>query len=277
MDAHIGRRAFLAGSAAVLRGRATQLQQVVYIAGRSRCDAPKRLLTEGIAFTRAYVACPDRQWWAQSLVTGLFPHALAAGSKPAGVAGKWLEVSSSAEADHALRDLDFTAPFQDTAVIFTCNPSGDCPDDRCTRVQLVLRYPRAIRGGKEYDFLISTVDVAPTLSGFAGTGLAYEAHGRNLAAFIRDGAGERPESIYAEGQMRQRGEWRMIVRGLDKLVIARGGDALHLYNLGEDPDETNDLARQPGHQLKVDELRALLRVWMRRTSDGVDPSGLRRR
>jgi hypothetical protein len=69
----------------------------------------------------------------------------------------------------------------------------------------------------------------------------------------------------------------MVVRGLDKLVIARGGDVLHLYNLGEDPEEANNLAREPGHQLKVDELQALVRVWMKRTADGVDPSGLRRR
>lgn len=276
MDARIRRRAFLAGSASLVRGGAP-LPQVVYITARSRCETPKRLLTEGVAFTRAYAACPDRQWWAQSLVTGLFAHTLAAGNKPAGLAGRWVEVSSSAEAERALRDLDFTAPFQDTAVIYTCNPPGDCPDDRCTRVPLVLRYPRAIRGGKEYDFLISTVDVAPTLSALAGINLPYEPHGCNLAAFIRSGAGERPESIYGEGQMQQPGEWRMVVRGLDKLVILRSGETLHLYNLGEDPEEINDLTREPGHQLKLDELRALIRVWMRRTSDGMDPSGLRRR
>jgi arylsulfatase A-like enzyme len=275
MDAGIGRRAFLAGSASLARG--APFPQVVYIAARSQCEAPKRLLTEGVAFTRAYAACPDRQWWARTLATGLYAHALAADNSTAGLAGRWVEVSTVADAERALRDLDFTGAFQDTPVVFACNPVGDCPDDRCTRAPLILRYPRKIRGGRQFDFLISTVDVAPTLSGLAGVDLPYEPHGRNLAAFLQSGAGERPESIYSEGQMQRPGEWRMVVRGLDKLVLSRSGQLLHLYNLGEDPEEINDLAREPGHQLKVDELRALVRVWMRRTSDGVDPSGLRRR
>jgi hypothetical protein len=54
-------------------------------------------------------------------------------------------------------------------------------------------------------------------------------------------------------------------------------DLLHLYNLGEDPTEEHDLAREIGYQLKVDELRAQLQAWMKRTGDGMDPSGLRRR
>jgi hypothetical protein len=278
MGGRIGRRAFLVGSAGSCVGAdAGQLPEIVYLIGPTGGDPPKRLLMEGVSFQRAYLACPDRQWWAQTLTTGLFAHALNPERKVAGPAGRWIETSSSGEVERALHDLDLTAPFQDTAVIFLPKPSGDCPQDRCTRVPLVIRYPRAIRGGGTTDFLASTVDVAPTLARLAGVALPYETHGRDLSNLLRTGAGERPESIYGEGQLRQPGEWRMLVRGLDKLVTTREGDVLHLYNLGEDPEEAYDLAREPGHQLKVDELQALIRVWMKRTADGMDPSGLRRR
>jgi hypothetical protein len=274
----IGRRSFLAGSAGAALGvGAGQLPAIIYLVGPTGSDPPRRLLTEGVAFQRAYVACPDRQWWAQTLTTGHFAHALGGQTKLAGLPGRWIETASTAEAERALRNLDQIASFQDTAVIFISRPGGDCPGDSCARVTLALRYPRAIRGGAPGDFLASTVDVAPTLARLAGVTLPYETHGRDLSNLLRTGAGERPESIYAEGRLGQPGEWRMIVRGLDKLVIGRGGDVLHLYNLGEDAGEADDLAHEAGHQLKVDELRALIRMWTKRTSDGVDPSGLRRR
>jgi len=278
MAARIGRRSFLVGSAGSALGTgAGQLPAIIYLVGPTGSNPPKRLLTEGVAFQRAYVACPDRQWWGQTLTTGQFAHALGAQAKVAGLSGRWIETASPGEAERALQNLDQTAPFQDTAVIFISRPGGDCPGDACSRVTLAIRYPRAIRGGGPGDFLASTVDVAPTLARLAGVILPYETHGRDLSNLLRTGAGERPESIYAEGQLGQPGKWRMIVRGLDKLVIGRGGDVLHLSNLGEDAEEANDLAREVGHQLKVDELRALIRVWTKRTSDGVDPSGLRRR
>jgi hypothetical protein len=61
------------------------------------------------------------------------------------------------------------------------------------------------------------------------------------------------------------------------VVRRRNLDILHLFNLGEDPTEERDLSREIGYRLKVDELRALIQTWMKRTGDGMDPSGLKRR
>jgi hypothetical protein len=69
----------------------------------------------------------------------------------------------------------------------------------------------------------------------------------------------------------------MLVRGLDKLVVDREQKVTHLYNLGSDPTEMDNRAQDPTLELKRDELKALLVDWMRRTGDGLDPSGLRRR
>ncbi|MCP5116822.1 MAG: hypothetical protein GY953_38845, partial [bacterium] len=49
----------------------------------------------------------------------------------------------------------------------------------------------------------------------------------------------------------------------------------HLYNLGQDPYEKTNLARDSGQRRKRDEMQAILRDWMRRMSDKFLPSGLR--
>ena len=69
----------------------------------------------------------------------------------------------------------------------------------------------------------------------------------------------------------------MVVRGLDKLVVDRELNVTHLYNLGQDPFEMENLARDVSQDLKRDELKALLKGWMRRSGDGMDPSGLKKR
>ena len=44
-----------------------------------------------------------------------------------------------------------------------------------------------------------------------------------------------PDSVYAEGRLDQPGEWRVLVRGYDKLVLRPREDATRLYNLADDP------------------------------------------
>ena len=48
-----------------------------------------------------------------------------------------------------------------------------------------------------------------------------------------------------------------------------------LYNLADDPAEETDLAHDREHELTRDSMLALMRQWMRKLGDGVDPSGLR--
>lgn len=79
--------------------------------------------------------------------------------------------------------------------------------------------------------------------------------------------GDRPESVFAEGKIGERNEWRMLVLGFDKLVVDRGGEPAHLFNLASDPYELNDLAREPGAKLKRDELTAVMRATRSRLLD----------
>jgi hypothetical protein len=94
---------------------------------------------------------------------------------------------------------------------------------------------------------------------------------------LTTGKGERPESIFAEGKIGDPAEWRMLVRGLDKIVINRQDEVTHLFNLGQDPYEMENLAQSRVHQRTKDELMALMNEWRKRTADGRTGSGLRKR
>lgn len=207
-----------------------------------------------IPFTRAYAACAPPGLLRSSLLAGAFPHARSAPPRLKAVEN----------------------PGGEIPVLFVSQPADDTPFESTMRIRLALRHPR-LKGAGPFHHFASTVDIAPTLWALAGLPAADDFHGRDLSALLLSNRGERPESVYAEGRLNTPGEWRMVVRGLDKLVVRPNLEVLHLYNLGEDPDELRNLAREPGFQLRVDEMTALVKSWMKRTRDGMEPSGLRRR
>ena len=168
---------------------------------------------------------------------------------------------------------------EDTLVVFTSD-AGDMlgshglegdnqPFEEAVRVPLILRYPKTAAAGSKNDALISTVDLMPTLLRFCGVDIPENVQGQDVSVHR--------ESIYSSGKLGEPDEWRMLVRGLDKLVVDRELNVTHLYNLGQDPFEMENLARDVSQDLKRDELKALLKDWMRRSGDGMDPSGLKKR
>jgi arylsulfatase A-like enzyme len=140
-----------------------------------------------------------------------------------------------------------------------------------------VRYGRAIRGGVTSDMPISLVDLMPTLLSLAGVPAPPGVQGRDLSQQWLRGTGPRSESIYCQGRLGTPEEWRMVVRGLDKLVVDRELKVTYLFNLGQDPYERNNLAREPAFARTRDEMTAILRDWMQRLGDRILPSGLRLR
>jgi arylsulfatase A-like enzyme len=186
-----------------------------------------------------------------------------------------------------LKLLDDENLAQDTIVVFTSDhgymmysqglESHDEPFEEASRIPLLIRYPRVFAAGTKNDLPISNVDYMPTLLGLCGATIPDGVQGRNLAALLTTGKGERPESIFAEGKIGDPAEWRMLVRGLDKIVINRQDEVTHLFNLGQDPYEMENLAQSRVHQRTKDELMALMNEWRKRTADGRTGSGLRKR
>jgi arylsulfatase A-like enzyme len=175
----------------------------------------------------------------------------------------------------------------DTIVVFTSD-SGNMlgsqgleddnqPFEEAVRVPLIVRYPGVLAAGAKNDALLSNVDLMPTLLGLCGVAIPESVQGQDLSGWLRRQQGSHGESIYTSGKLGDSNEWRMVVRGLDKLVVDRDLNVTHLYNLGQDPFEEENLARDVSQDLKRNELKALLKDWMRRSGDGMDPSGLKRR
>jgi arylsulfatase A-like enzyme len=158
-----------------------------------------------------------------------------------------------------------------TIVVFTSDHGyGSGSVETAVRVPYMVRFPGRLEPGRRAGVLASTVDLAPTLLSLCGVSAAPSMQGRDLTR-------EQPQSIYSVGRLGTPGEWRMVVRGLDKLVLGHGQNVTGLYNLGSDPDEMENHAQDSAFELKRNELKALLSDWMRRTGDGFDPSGLKRR
>ena len=126
-----------------------------------------------------------------------------------------------------------------------------------------------VEAGGKNNALVSTVDLMPTLLNLCGVDIPENVQGQDISVHR--------ESVYSSGKLGEPAEWRMVVRGLDKLVVDRELNVTHLYNLGQDPFEMENLARDVSQDLKRDELKALLKDWMRRSGDGMDPSGLKKR
>ena len=186
-----------------------------------------------------------------------------------------------------LETLRQTRAAEDTIVVFTSD-HGDMlgshgldfqgvPFEEAARIPLLIRYPRAIRGGRSNDMLISNVDLMPTLLSLAGLFAPAGVQGRDFSQQLLRGAGPRAESVYCQGQLGRAEEWRMLVRGLDKLVVNRELKVTHLYNLGQDPYERRNLAGNPAQARKQDEMSAILQDWMQRLGDRSLPSGLKLR
>jgi arylsulfatase A-like enzyme len=311
----LSRRGFLLATASALAQSAAAPAGIVLIVADRETPSGEELAplaARAVRFTRCYAADPVSARGRDATLHGRFPHAggltgnsggvalgehLAAAGWP-GVAGSGTSALASALKTggrycavldapagggiSCLRSagslLEQAGVLDNTLLIFTAARGGNDETwfDRDTRIPLVLQWPRRIAAA-EPDLPASAVDVMPTVLGLCGVSAPDGVQGRDLSPWLLGGNGARPESIYAEGRLGTRQSWRMMVRGLDKLVFTPRLEIAHLYNLRQDPGETTDLSREALAERKLDELRAVAADWMRRLGDEMDPSGLKLR
>ena len=232
--------------------------QIDWITGSS---LPEEFASQSVVFPRAYTCCPAAGLARKALETGRFPHAARSGDRS--IAGILGPPASAAE----------------TITVMTAESGDgqDSPSQRSILVPLAIRWPGRLNPRVADGLMISHADVLPSLLGLLGIALPQGLQGRDLSKLIQGGQGDVPDSVYAEGRLGLPGEWRVVVRGYDKLVLRPQEEATRLYNLADDPGEENDLAHDREHELTRDSMLALSRQWMLKLLDGVDPSGLRLR
>jgi hypothetical protein len=236
-------------------------------------DLPLGLRGESIVFPRCYAADARSDQARRACETGKFAHALNEGDatlgsvlKQAGITYSEVTLETGESAVAVLEKA------RNSIVVFTSDAARGSASEKSIHVPLAIRYPGVLKPRVADDLLVSQVDLMPTLAALCGVALLDEVQGRNLAALLRGEGGEPPDAVFVEGNT-----WRVLIRGYQKLVTDLTGAPEHLYNLAADPDELNDLVRDPSSRLNLDGLAALTQLWMRRLGDGLDPSGLKRR
>jgi arylsulfatase A-like enzyme len=164
---------------------------------------------------------------------------------------------------------------QNTVVAFTSDcgqqlgshglDGAEVPFEESVRIPLAIRYPAKLKPGARE--LASQIDIMPTLVRLCGAEIPEGVQGQDLFGTTP------PELAFAEGKSQD--DWRMLVRGFDKLIATSKGEVTHLFNLADDPYELTNLAHDPAQKLNLASLKAQLLAQMQKLADGVDPSGLR--
>ncbi len=199
-----------------------------------------------------------------------------------------------AKVGQILRALDEKGYLDNAVVIFTSDHGDALGDhghsqkwtmyDIITRVPLLVWTPPGsqtqIKGGRRLDGLCSLMDVGPTILEWAGvdtSALVMEAESLNLALSEEDWAGR--EVVFAEhgrDGILQETEFMTMVRTSGwKLVHFLGEPFGQLFDLTNDPGETQNLWDDPDHVDQKRELLDTLREWRiasaYRTQDWAEP------
>jgi hypothetical protein len=246
----VNRRAFLLAPVALYAQSASGPRlSIQWISG----SIPSEFARQAAVFSRAYTCCPNRDQAQWALEHGRFPHAARA-------------------EDPSLWDY-FERADPDTAdVIVITAHSADAKDswrEHSVHVPMAIRWPGKI-APRMANELCSHADVFPSLLALAGIAAPEGLHGRDLRGAV-------PDSIYIEGGLDTRDEWRALVRGFDKLIWNFNDEVLGLYHVMDDPNEQHDLRDEREGRLMRDSLWALAKQWMDRVEDGRDEHGLRTR
>jgi arylsulfatase A-like enzyme len=264
-----------------------------------------RFAEQSIVIPRAYASCPRRREALASIATGRYPHTPsepdtgaesltivspdtprsavpldAAKMHPRkNVSSDNLQQLAGLYGTYRAIDDQFgkflTALEPSTIAVFT----SDCGEqldshglfgndvwfEESVRIPLAIRLPQTQPHAS--DLLVSQTDLLPTLLGLRGEPKPENAQGRDLSALLAGSKGDRPESIFAEGKLGTRDEWKMLVLGVDKIVTTAQGEATHMFNLADDPYELVNLAHEPSVKLKRDLLLAELRAERQRLLD----------
>jgi len=136
------------------------------------------------------------------------------------------------------------------------------------RVPMLVRYPEAIREAGTRDQMVLNIDLAPSLLDFCGGRPPAGAHGRSWKPVAARADAPWRRSWHYEYNYENEFPYTPNVRGVRtdswKYIHYPNGagqadtELPELYNLAEDPRETNNLAADPSARGKLDELRAEL-------------------
>ncbi|MDA7915901.1 sulfatase-like hydrolase/transferase [Verrucomicrobia bacterium] len=135
------------------------------------------------------------------------------------------------------------------------------------RVPFFVKWPGHVKAGSSSDLMTLSMDIFPTLLEIAGSEPAKGIEGRTfLPALMGKNQPQHQRDMHftrREGNARYQGRTTdAVIRGEWKLLQNSPFEPLELYNLKNDPEEKNDLAKKVPK--KFNELSAVLRLQIQR-------------
>jgi len=131
-----------------------------------------------------------------------------------------------------------------------------------SRTLTILSGP-GIPKGETSDALVYLFDLFPTLCDLAGLAIPEGVEGESLVSILRGEAKKVRESAYTAYKDVQRAvrdeRWKLI--RYPKVKVTQ------LFDLENDPHEMNNLAEDPAHAAKVNEMMSLLQKWQQKLGD----------
>jgi arylsulfatase A-like enzyme len=183
-----------------------------------------------------------------------------------------------------LTELKTQGIYDDSLIVFTSD-HGEmlgshslyqkmCMYEESARVPLFMKFPEGFRSErKEYEAVVSLIDVVPTLAEYFGLRHDNAFDGVSLLPLISTGTDESlPESIFLQydGNGSRSNFQRCVVKGKYKLTIDLFKDEyyLELYNVVDDRQETENLVfASDEFDPLIEEMLAELEAHMRGTGD----------
>ena len=140
--------------------------------------------------------------------------------------------------------------------------------EQSLRVPLVIFDPRVPAGqqGRKLGQLVSSIDIAPTILGYAGVKAPGIYQGRSLVRLVNGHeVTDWRKDVYCEHHFRVYPNWQA-VRGhrYKYAVYYENGPYECLYDLQEDPRELVNLVSEAGHRQVLESLRGRLKDYQKR-------------
>ena len=190
------------------------------------------------------------------------------------------------------KHLEETGQMDNTVIIYTGDQGfmlgeHDYQDKRwmyeeSMRMPFLVRYPKTVNAGQNFDTIIENIDFAPTMLDFAGAAIPQSVQGRSFKSLLETGeeAGDWKKAAYYRYWMHMAHHDNPAHLGMRtkryKLIYFYGCNyqggyqtpaGWELYDMKNDPHETKNLYHNPKHAKLTQSLKGWLAKLRKRVGD----------
>jgi arylsulfatase A-like enzyme len=134
------------------------------------------------------------------------------------------------------------------------------PWEESINIPFILRFPEKVKAGQRRDWIVSSVDVMPTLLGLSDIAIPANVQKMNLASLFRGKPSQERDAAFLFNQNAGTGpgtDWRGI-RTKDWIYAFHAHGDWVMYDLKHDPYELKNLVGDPAYKERRDQLAAQL-------------------